>query len=701
MLHQAIPLSKRFGYDLIDTALLVHCITRANRLRCIQTLIAGAASVDNAVEQSGLRQVLAREADALTIESAPGKSGTWIQKLISALETCLSEAKKLQREREQQQPGPGALMPARSAQQQPSAFSSELQEERINHLYSERAIVGEILFFVAVRRQLNSGEIIQLTKWLADAESQDTSAVYILTALMSALDTTDADEETAGALSGLVSDATFLKDFAKTLNTATWRIPPFKSIITLQWCLFLSWASRQTDVGMSEEQAEAQIWSAIDGNVFAFIARSVLAYKWDDELRALWGDLGGDIEAVGGGAQVERWFQENVTRQVELLVIGTIVVAGKTLARYKRQEEDMFLNESASSSRRASRGSVAATAGAKPHRVIESLLLLVATIQNGEPDRGLTFWSAMGPAHDTTYASMKLMEFLRWGAEFKVNSMARAFYAMLSYLADGPTCAGHAFKFLNDPDVGAFDSGGAPTLSWSTLFAALEYIESRLPMHPGAELQAIPDEEVELLKPFMRLLITVVTHSDVARAYLYNSSRYKPFRTFFTLLLRPIPIELKAAVFSALAAFCRPGGGSLGTEIARNTWTELEQSQILPTQDLVSTTPGVMVPASGGGILIEIERVEVPNRVFPESTAFVRLLTALVHTPKAAANASSAAARLTPHVRGTLEAEIQAIPDGLGAAHRTPGVEPYVSFVVDDILQKVRLVPSPRVLHGR
>lgn len=209
----------------------------------------------------------------------------------------------------------------------------------------------------------------------------------------------------------------------------------------------------------------------------------------------------------------------------------------------------------------------------------------------------------------------------------------------------------------------------------------------------------IPPEEIPLLRSFIHLLQQVVRYSDVARATLYDNQRHRPIATLFALTGRSIPIDLKASLISAIDAFSRPGG-SFGVEVARRTWAALEQSQILPTWSLadgrgLGSSNGFAMSlrtsdhfAVEGGILTELEEVEAPNKVYPESTAFISLLNTLIHAPLASPLDSTVSPSLANALQKGRDFDTHTIPDTLGVPNRAPGVDPYVKFVIDDVLLK-------------
>lgn len=670
-------------------------------VRCLQAIWKGALSPDERLIASGLQRLLEKEADELTrgkgaeVLLEGGRRGTWVEKIIQTLESSKALTSTLRTALSQ----PIASNALSVAAKHGASFSDDTTEARIQRHEEERYALAQLLFLICTARHTTSNDLLLLLRLLQTLPSSDGTAVYLLAAILSALDSSD--EHSAQQLYPLFTSAGFVKDVNATL-TSGWTVPQLRATVHLQWTVFLDTAARyvpnfETDGG---EYVNHLTWQAIEAGVFAFLGRSVLAYKWDGDLDVVWGGIGAEFEPIGGGHVVEGAFQEYVTDQVELLVIEVVTNKISVLRKLRNREEDVASSSHRGGGHRTSRGGHDEGPLEVRHD-LESLFLLIATIYRSAPDGGLKFWEeavtdTSSSAHHAPLAG-RLSAFLRWGSECRPLGMMRAYYEMVASLASGPQSATYAFEFLstNEGPVSTNPSYPSPpsaNFSWGALFGALAFYTQNLPDRPAeagpnAEggLGEMPPEEVPLLRSFVRLLRQIVAYSDVARATLYDNQRHRPIASLFALLGRPIPLELKASLLGAIAAFSRPGG-TFGVEVARRTWAALETSQILPTLAVSEgrdARGGAGMGASRGplsnegGIFTELEEVEVPNKVYPESTAFVQLLNTLIHTPSS----------LSP-VRRSVEIDSQTIPDTLGAPHRPPGIDPYVHFVLDDILLK-------------
>lgn len=645
---------------------------------------------------SGVQQVMERE----TIELTQGKGAAlvvdgrkgWVIKIMSAVDNSEDQAAFLRNSLSTQSlPTTTALSFAPAGVPKSKiTISDDITEERIRRLDEERHALGQLLFLVATARQLGKPEIVHITTWLTNVSIKDEAAVYILTALLAALDTSD---DAAGeAIYPLISDRNFITSLNTLITTKEWQVQPLKATVLLQWTLLLVAGTRflpnfEADTEIYEEQVENMVVKAVEGGVWAFLGRGVLSYKWDAELEKIWGTVGADVKEVG--ASVGAWFQEYVTNQIEALVVAFITRMSSVLRKMRNREEDaIFLP------RRGGRpGARGEEQPVEIRHDLEALFLLITTIYRDAPDGGLKFWTDTASDSSSAVAGggSRLTTFIRWGTECRAHGLKTSFYEMIASLSTGPQCAAYAFEFLSlngGLESSPNEQGPTSAVSWSNLFNALSYYSTQQQTRPGENdgPGEIPPEEIQQLLAFIRVLRQVVAYSDVARATLYDNQRHRPIATLFALLAQPIQIELKASLLGALAAFCRPGG-TFGVDVARRTWTALEQSQILPTMAMAQAGAQALgrtvganakVPSVGGGILTELEEVEVPNQMFPGSTAFVDLLNALIYTPTPS----------TPLRRG-LEVDCHTIPDNLGAPYRAPGIEPYIHFVIEDMLLKI------------
>lgn len=128
---------------------------------------------------------------------------------------------------------------------------------------------------------------------------------------------------------------------------------------------------------------------------------------------------------------------------------------------------------------------------------------------------------------------------------------------------------------------------------------------------------------------------------------------------------------------------------SLGVEIARRTWMTLENSQILSTIPQTDARGVVMKVQPPSGIVLELEQVEAPSKVYPATTAFVTLLVSLLGGIVGLQSSTDVPLAVSSLDSGSTA---RTIPDSLGSPHRSPaeGISAYTRYVVDDVFLKAQ-----------
>lgn len=450
--------------------------------------------------------------------------------------------------------------------------------------------------------------------------------------------------------------------------------------------------------GLTEEAVELMVGNAIRGDAFQFLTHRLVGLGVESKSASTTEAGANQAQAPSSSSSsslqrredtVDPVFKLNILTQVDLLITNFVTTMSPILRKLKHREEDVVL-ASSSNSRSAARSHGASTSTTTttpmPRADVEALFTLIAAVYRDSPlDAGLKYW------HD---ADGRLFAFLRWAADARTPGMIRALFEMLASLSVGPQSSTFAFNFLA---AGSGESGSV--CSWSSLFNALSFYAGQLPkinenvqaaMQPGLPQprrdpnapSTIPPDEISLLKSFLRLLKNVVHSSPVARAALYENQQFKAVPTILSLVNSVVPIDFKASLFDTLAAFCGPEGGALGVDIARQMWVTLERYEIIPTKFGSSGPTGLYRSSSlassrqgaSGGIVAELEDAETAARTYPATASFVHLLNSLIHTPAKSAT-----------ILTGLEVESHTIPETLGSGSRTPGIAPYVRYVLDDV----------------
>ena len=552
-------------------------------------------------------------------------------------------------------------------------------------LLSERRQLAALINLIAEARELHRAEILELFTTIAQAELKDEVTFYIFTALLNILSINSIPEDSPAQ--ELFQDKQFITLIVARFENATaWKNSELRAALMLQWANFLYTARTVVPKICDESKATGEdiekiAWNAMQGDAFCFLQEVVFLVRGQD---AVVGDASTSTDASTiplaeeGGDFISPVFRIRCLRKIEDVITSLIISHAPVLRKVKHRQEDVGATGKQNTRAFAAFAGTASVAPAgnpagpssAPRNDIAALFRLIGALYTAlPPESALHFWTA--PRNNDVTAT-KLPAFIRWAAESRPGPLVPAAYEMFAGLAKGTTCSEHAYNFLA---VAATGTGS--TFSWATLFGAIDYYANALPnprtmvqqMQQPQQQQVVATmniEEVLLLTAFLKLLRAVVLHSIPARLALGEHPQYRAVPSLLLLATCRIVLELKGAIYETISAFVSPGGGHQGAELCRNTWVMMEQLQLVNVQPSVVTQ----------GVRNELMEVEMVAKEYPCSTAFIRLLISLLRSPKDLS---------LRQVLFDVEPE-NTIPEGLGAGYRLPGIGPYTSFVVDDVL---------------
>ncbi|KAJ2617293.1 hypothetical protein H4S08_000394 [Coemansia sp. RSA 1365] len=729
LLHKAVGFEKRFELAAGESAVLLYYSEREAKLMSLRTLFAGGASQE--VEES-MREELERYTSEIMSSTLKAESRMFPERVLGTID----ELKTKQERVAALLSGPTAEIP----------YSSEVVEFAQSKLGEERRQLAVLLFVIVRDYQLNSGELFALVGWLRGSNVADAVTLHLAVTLLVALDTaagsSSAELGEAAALdkiSHLVRDSQFLVKLNAEIVEKSWQDEGLKGLVWLQWALLALFGMKRSPgfdqlIGYREDRVESIAEQAIRMGAYRFATDYLLGHRITDDLEY---ELSVEFEVLQRQrpdtktaaparyphfSDISEEFQWHIEHALEDILSAFIGRMSSLIRRMRYSEEDAIYQaqqveeqrqiqeqqrqQSGHGSSRATGESDSTTdqSVVQPRRDTEALFLWITLLYADRPDAGLRFWgggSAVGAELDD-----RMAVFLRWGSDCREQGMVRGYFNMLASLACGEQASASAHKFLSGAGGGALSPRGgqgaanqAPLCSWAALYGALDfYAEQMRASEPDPLVAAaqIPDAEEALLRAFLRLCRTVVRGSAVARTALFDSGEFNAVDTLFRLLGCAVPVALKAGLLNTIAAFGAAdddaqvdAARAAAHGMARRVWTQLEQSQTLPTAGDAAARRGLAVGRGGvvararGGIVFELEEIEAAAETYAETRAFVRLIAALIHT-------SSGAPGLVNVDRDPLvyAAPSPSLPTDLGSAYRVPGIGPYVSFVLDSVLLK-------------
>ncbi|KAL5274824.1 NUP205 family protein [Megaselia abdita] len=270
----------------------------------------------------------------------------------------------------------------------------------------------------------------------------------------------------------------------------------------------------------------------------------------------------------------------------------------------------------------------------------------------------LEYWGPMEVPTNyskTTLRSVSLFKFIRLAGDLLPTNLFVPYLKMLYGLSSCEKASRNTFNLLKQ------GSGlpGSTTISWDHFFGTLAryYTNLRKEQCPVTDTiyrnkslnRVINPIEVEGLAAVLSIIKVVARHDENGRIALCEHPNWAPIQVLLGLLGCSVPIMLKAEIILTLSALAK------SKETAAQIWISLENSQI------ISTIPSTNSYNSEASLSEEIETNESRNGLYPVSKAILELLYTLTST---------------------------CVPKTLGGGTRPPGMDPYVTFIVNTIFLK-------------
>lgn len=599
----------------------------------------------------------------------------------------------------------------------------------------ERRTLAVALYFISRSGYLQPSELRLLLEWL-QKNPRDDMTIYLLSALCAALDLSHSAPGTPSAMHrmAITREAATLSAIRKLLAPSTeWTDIALKATVTLKWTLFLTEArfrdqALECTEGFRNEDLEMQVFNAVQSDALTFMlsAVSLLNTKQSGATQLLASKISPStvIDLSQLKASLADEFKQHFLHEFELIIRSLLTHAPAELRKIKHKQEDQFRPRS-DRLRTSARPNDNTAEQPPPRNDIATLFLLIGQLYSALPaNSAIQFWGGVPETETPAYYEMaeaergKLPSFLRWAVEVREPELVISVFYMLAGLATGVACAECAYNFMATgtldvihgagANVGRYESSAAFT--WASIFseldgwAALGSANPRggAPHHghghglPGSTSAAaaagapppqlpLAQTDVLLGLAFLRLLTVIATHSVQARIAVASHPQYRAIACFIALIPLGVPLELKGALFEALAAFCLPGAGIAGVDVCRAVWTQMERLEVISVRSPLALggVHGVALGTGSGvgvkGVEVELEEVESVYRVYPATIPFLELLATLMHTPK----------RVPLKSRVTEPEPLNTVPDGLGAPYRAPGIAPFVSFAVESVLGRL------------
>ncbi|KAF9556462.1 hypothetical protein CPC08DRAFT_641486 [Agrocybe pediades] len=605
------------------------------------------------------------------------------------------------------------------------ALGFDILNARYDSLKYERRYLAIVLCAISSLGWIAPEDLPPIVDWLA-SNANHPMTDYLLTVVLTAFSPIDPSDPSERRR--YITDTTLITYMTKKFEPSNkWKDSGVKATLLLRWALYLT-ESRHHDTtlehreGFRTEELETQIWNAVQGDSFTYLARSVA------HLQAKLGasPASSILETMPApDVQEQREvpppdFKLIMLQAYEVLVRSLITHASSELRKIKQRQEDLVLART-DRTRTASRFSTtiapeADEAGSAPRHDIAMLYSLIGLLFTALPEESaLQFWgSSPLQSRRLTYqqtaeaSSGRLPAFLQWAVWSTPAHdaiMMSGLYDMLSGLANGQQCSELAYNFLARgggevlPGSSLSSSSAGPSVSWTSIFGLLESwhisatntksqpqhqpaksvthnFQNLAPPPPVQQKFELGPKDILLARAFLRVLSTVVTHSVAVRTTIASHTHFRAIPALMHLIPLSVPLELKGAIFDTVAAFCQPGAGIDGIDICKAVWLLMERLEVINVR--MGHTTGPLL-ATGKGVEVELEQIEAPYRLYPATIPFLKLLGTLLHTPK----------QISLQDRAAGKEPLNTIPENLGQPYRLPGIAPFTSFVVDTVFSNI------------
>lgn len=199
-------------------------------------------------------------------------------------------------------------------------------------------------------------------------------------------------------------------------------------------------------------------------------------------------------------------------------------------------------------------------------------------------------------------------------------------------------------------------SSGLSTISWDHFFNSLSryYYNLRQELPPLQDTvyrqrvhpKGITPNEIQGLEAVLQVVQVIASNDELSRIAFCEHPGWKVLQSLVGLVSCAMPNPLKGVLVRTLAALAK------SPESSCSIWQNIEAAQLITT---VPTTSSYRIR----GVQTELEEVESRNEEYPLTCAVLNLLDVLTDFP---------------------------VPRLLGLGRRNPGFDPYLNFVVNDVL---------------
>ncbi|ESP04618.1 hypothetical protein LOTGIDRAFT_237278 [Lottia gigantea] len=532
--------------------------------------------------------------------------------------------------------------------QRERALGTPKHRKQVTDIFNEIKLnLAECIFCLACQQPLNKSDTLRLLAHLKgdNSNSADSSldpvTLCLLMALYYCFDVSILEKEDSDDIVGrfpFINDNRYLTDIHKEITSIQqWDNNGMRASLQFSWANMLRQLSQYPLPQGSTEifEADEQLMDlAIDGQVFLFLKNSVLSVK--------------------------EFFQEEFyVRRIHGLITDFIYHMPLKVKELRNRGDETariimaHQNEGLQSPDQR-----------KDFEELLSLMVELYSTDDLNLELSLDFWCPAEPTglQESMYhyrpppRQVALYKFVRLAGDLLPAPLYVPYIRMITGLANSPQCAQHCFNLLKINGMNA--GGSASMVSWDHIFMSLNQYYTSLRREQPNSIEAahsyrthhtrgISIQELEGIIAVLKLAQCIIKQNENCRSAIWENQQWSANILLFGLIGCSIPSLLKAEILKTLSYL------ALTPSIASNIWQTLEISQILPTIQSANEQTS--------GILVELEEIESRSEEYPMTRAFLQLLNNLTNIP---------------------------IPAALGAGYRSPGFDPYLEFIINNVFLK-------------
>ncbi|CAO3622543.1 unnamed protein product [Cunninghamella blakesleeana] len=594
-------------------------------------------------------------------------------------------------------------------------LGEEITLKRLERLTDQRIYIVQILYHIASIFTLQQQDIFAIMDILQISDLTDVTTPYFMTILLAAISPNGCEVDEMDSNSNdttLFNNINFITEFHNKLINNLWKVPAVKSVIALQWCLFVGHAKsayQQVDefTTISESDRQQLIDAAIEAKAFEFLNDYILYFQQPEakvdtnrqiiKTSALeekdyvmnssnnTDDVIDPTDFSKFNADIRLDFQQYILFELENIALGIIRTMDDVLRKLRYREEDTNQPTAAPLSTKSALSSLNEK---NKNRDLEYFFKLLASIYRNQLDKGKIFW---------VQDDNELFNFIKRATDTKEVGTISACYDFFGSISTGVECANSSFLFF-EANTKRPNIETSHLFSWGKLFATLQFYIPQIRDATDDAVSVLPADEEYVLLQFLNLLKQVILYSSDARVALWGDNQYRVRDSIIGLINCSTSTSLRASLFEMLAAFCTSNGGGVngvGEYLSNQIWYILEDSNyFLSKRQMIATTKQnninynidtnnnnnnnnidlMLTSKQAPGFLQEIQ-LERNIHTYNETLSVLHLFGSAIHT-------KSKREDLISGFRPILST----LPSSLGQNTRTPGGEPYISCVIDDIL---------------